>query len=78
MVSSSGWYYKRPVAHELSILLRGLVARVQRLLEELRKLAQRLRLRTPGHDVGMWRSVTLSEQGGREGIALEAIGQHAR
>jgi hypothetical protein len=61
MVSLGGWYGAQLAAHQLSVLLRGLVARVERLLEELRQLAQRLRLRTPGHDVGMWRLVTLPE-----------------
>ena len=61
MVSCGGRRGERVAAHQLSILLRSLVARVQRLLEELRQLAQRLRLRTPGHDVGMWTLMTLPE-----------------
>ena len=62
MVSSGRWRSEQAVAHQLGILLRSLVTRVERLLEELRQLAQRLRLRTPGHDVGMWRLTTLPEQ----------------
>ena len=62
MVSSYRRHGRLIAAHQLGILLRSLVARVQRLFEELRQLAQRLWLRTPGHDVGMWRLTTLPEQ----------------
>lgn len=51
MVSSARGRIEGAAAHQLSVLLRSLVARVQRLFEELRQLAQRLRLWTPGHDV---------------------------